>query len=74
MVGWTRTKDGHEWFLIKDSNRSSRLGKYKGYYMYRDDYVRLKMLTFTVHRDVVKDILEKVRQPEEKAAEKAVQD
>ena len=74
MVGWTRTKDGHEWFLIKDSNRSSRLGKYKGYYMYRDDYVRLKMLTFTVHRDVVKDILEKVRETEEKAAEKAVQD
>ncbi len=64
LVGWTRTKDGHEWFLIKDSNRSSRLGKYKGYYMYRDDYVRLKMLTFTVHRDMARKVLEKVAETE----------
>ena len=59
LVGHTRL-DGHDWFLIKDSNRSSRWGKYEGYYMYRDDYVRLKMLTFMVHRDVVADILARV--------------
>jgi len=67
LVGHTRA-GGHDWFLIKDSNRSSRHGKFKGFYMYRDDYVRLKMLTFTVHRDAVKEILERVAANEEKAA------
>jgi bleomycin hydrolase len=52
--------DGHDWFLIKDSNRSSRHGTWKGYYFYRDDYVRLKMLTFMVHRDDAADILARV--------------
>lgn len=71
LVGHTRTADGHDWFLIKDSNRSSRLGQFKGYYMYRDDYVRLKMLTITVHRDLVEPILRKV---EEQEKERAVSD
>ncbi len=59
LVGHTRI-DGHDWFLIKDSNRSSRQGQFKGYYFYRDDFVRLKMLTITVHRDQIEDILTKV--------------
>jgi bleomycin hydrolase len=54
------TLDGHDWFLIKDSNRSSRHGSFEGYYFYRDDYVRLKMLMYTVHRDVVRDLLDRV--------------
>jgi len=52
--------DGHDWFLIKDSNRSSRHGEHEGYYFYRDDYVKLKMLTITVHKDVVADILKRI--------------
>jgi bleomycin hydrolase len=52
--------DGHDWFLIKDSNRSSRHGSHEGYYFYRDDFVRLKMLMITVHEDLVRDILERV--------------
>lgn len=68
LVGHTRV-GGHDWFLIKDSNRSSRHGKFKGHYFYRGDYVRLKMLTFTVHRDAVKDILKKVDEARAKAAE-----
>jgi len=59
LVGLTRIGD-HDWFLIKDSNRSSRLGSFKGYYFYRDDYVRLKMLAITVHRDRVTEILDRV--------------
>ncbi|OYV98619.1 MAG: hypothetical protein B7Z68_00460 [Acidobacteria bacterium 21-70-11] len=58
LVGWTNV-DGHDWFLIKDSARSSRWGKFDGYYFYRDDYVRLKMLTFVVHKDAVRDLLAK---------------
>ena len=56
LVGWANV-DGRDWFLIKDSARSSRWGKFDGYYFYRDDYVRLKMLTFVVHKDAVKELL-----------------
>ncbi len=59
MVGHV-TLDGHDWFLVKDSNRSSRHGRHEGYYLYRDDYVKLKMLTVTVPRDQVADILARV--------------
>ena len=58
LVGWTSV-DGRDWFLIKDSARSSRWGKFDGYYFYRDDYVRLKMLTFVVHKDAVRELLAK---------------
>ncbi len=57
-VGFTH-KYGHDWFLIKDSGRSSRKGKLKGYYIFRDDYVRLKMLTVLVHKDAVAELMAK---------------
>lgn len=50
---------GRDWFLIKDSSRSARHGKFKGYYFYRDDYIKLKMLTYMVHKDVVRHLLPK---------------
>ncbi len=53
------TLDGRDWFLAKDSGRGSRRGKHEGYYFVRDDYVRLKVLGFTVHKDAVKDQLAK---------------
>ncbi len=49
----------HTWFLIKDSGSGAQRGKFKGYYFYRDDYVKLKMLTFMVHKDAVADLLAK---------------
>ncbi len=58
LVGWLRL-DGHDWFLIKDSARMARKAKPHGYLYYRDDYVKLKMLTFMVHKDFVKDVLAK---------------
>ena len=58
LVGHTEL-GGHDWFLIKDSGRSSRRGEHKGYYFMRGDYVRLKMLTISVHRDAVSDLLAK---------------
>ena len=60
LVGYTHYK-GHDWFLIKDSNRSSRWGKFKGYFFFRGEYVKLKMLTFTVPKNLVKDILGRVK-------------
>lgn len=62
LVGHTEHA-GHDWFLIKDSGRSSRHGKHEGYYFMRDDYVRLKVLSFMVHREAVADLLSKF--PEE---------
>ncbi|MBN2279790.1 MAG: peptidase C1 [Candidatus Marinimicrobia bacterium] len=60
LVGFTE-KDGFKWFLIKDSGSSSRSGQYEGYYMFREDFIRLKMLSFMVHKDVAEDILRKIQ-------------
>lgn len=62
IIGYTSTGKGgidDDWFLIKDSGRSSRAGQYHGYYMFRGDFVKLKMRTFMVHKDMVKNILKK---------------
>ena len=45
--------------LFKDSNRSSRLGEYKGYYFWSADFIQLKMLSFTVHKDRLKGLLDR---------------
>ncbi len=58
LIGYKRIGDW-DWFLIKDSARSSRWGKFKGYYFYREDYIKLKMLTILVHKDAAKEILTK---------------
>jgi len=48
------------WYLIKDSGSGSRNGENKGYYFYHEDYVKLKIMTFTVHKDAARDILKKM--------------
>ncbi len=60
LVGYAKI-DKWDWFLIKDSARSSRWGKFEGYYFYREDYIKLKMLSFMVHKDAVKDVLTKFK-------------
>jgi bleomycin hydrolase len=64
LVGST-VKDGKEWFLIKDSGSGSRNNDPDapefGYYFFSEDYVKLKMMDFMVHRDAVKDLLIKVK-------------
>jgi len=47
----------HTWILVKDSGRSAYSGRHQGYYFFREDFIQLKMLTFTVHKDAVADIL-----------------
>jgi bleomycin hydrolase len=58
LVGYLE-KDGKDWYLIKDSGSGSRNNAHPGYYFYTEDYVKLKMLGFTAHVDVVKDLLKK---------------
>ena len=58
IVGYTE-KDGMDWYLIKDSGAGSRNNSHPGYYFYREDYVKLKMLGITIHREVAAEILAK---------------
>jgi len=58
IVGYKDMGD-YAWFLIKDSGRRAQIGQFKGYYFYRDDYIKLKMLSFMVHKDAVGGLLEK---------------
>ena len=58
VVGYME-KDGKDWYLIKDSGAGSRNNSHPGYYFYSEDYVKLKMLGFIVHKDMVQDLLRK---------------
>ncbi len=58
IVGYKKV-DGVDWFLIKDSARSARSGKYKGYLFYRSEYIKLKTLTFMVHKSAMEKYLDK---------------
>ncbi|MDP4282626.1 MAG: C1 family peptidase, partial [Bacteroidota bacterium] len=62
LVGYCE-KDGYDWFLVKDSGSGSRNNDTTapefGYYFFRGDYVKLKIMDFMVHKDAVKDLLNK---------------
>lgn len=65
MVGYLENYngDGKDWYLIKDSGSGSRNNDQKapefGYYFFHEDYVKLKMMGFTIHKDAVKELLKK---------------
>ncbi|RCK75894.1 MAG: Aminopeptidase C [Ignavibacteriae bacterium] len=52
LIGY-KEMDGKDWYLIKDSGSSARNNNHPGYYFYHEDYVKLKMLTFMVHKDAI---------------------
>lgn len=58
LVGYEEL-DGKTWFLIKDSGAGSRNTGDKGYYFYHQDYVKLKIMDFMVHKDMFKDYFSK---------------
>lgn len=60
LVGY-QVKNGKTWFLIKDSGAGSRNGNAKGYVFYDEDYLKLKIMDFMVHKDAVKDLLSKFK-------------
>ncbi len=59
LIGYKIDTNEDWWFLIKDSGSGSRNGKFPGYYFYHEDFVKLKMMTFTIHKDAVKETLDK---------------
>lgn len=56
MVGYTE-KDGKTWFMIKDSGAGAQNAKNRGYYFYHEDYVKLKIMDFMVHKDAVSGVM-----------------
>jgi len=65
LIGYYVDKTGKDWYLIKDSSSGSRNIDEKspefGYYFFHEDYVKLKMMGFTVHKDAVKKLLKKFK-------------
>lgn len=61
LVGFVE-KNGKDWYLIKDSGSGSRnVGKQSksfGFYFFQEDYVKLKMMDFMIHKDLLKDYLQ----------------
>jgi bleomycin hydrolase len=57
LIGYMESKSGN-WFLIKDSGSSSFNKDPKGYYFLTEDYVKLKMMDFMVHKDAVKGFID----------------
>ncbi|MBI5325986.1 MAG: peptidase C1 [Ignavibacteriae bacterium] len=60
IVGY-KEKAGKMWFLIKDSGSGAQSHTNKGYYFYHEDYIKLKMMSFTIHRSAVEELLKKFK-------------
>jgi bleomycin hydrolase len=59
LVGYLEKPNG-TWFLIKDSGSGGHNNvNSPGYYYMHEDYVKLKMMNVTVHKDAVKEYLDK---------------
>ncbi len=60
LVGY-KNIDGTDWYLIKDSGSSGHNGRFPGYYFFREDYVKLKMLDFMVNKNALGNLLNKFK-------------
>ena len=62
IVGYTE-QNGKTWFLVKDSGAGSRNcdknSNCFGHYFMREDYIKLKIMSITIHKDAVKNTLTK---------------
>ncbi len=60
IIGFAQRGNG-TWYLVKDSGAGGHANSgHSGYWYMHEDYIRLKMMTATVHRGAVVDILEKL--------------
>ncbi len=60
IVGYAERSNG-TWFLVKDSGAGGHANpEHNGYWYMHEDYIKLKMMTATVHKGAVKDILQKL--------------
>ena len=61
IVGYLE-KEGKDWYLIKDSGSGSRNNSHPGYMFFHEDYVKLKMLGFGVHKSAIPELAKKMGQ------------
>lgn len=65
MVGYMKDKNGKMWYLIKDSSSGSRNIDMNspefGYYFFSEEYMKLKMMDFLVHKDAFNDYLKRFK-------------
>jgi bleomycin hydrolase len=59
LVGY-QIKDGQTWFMIKDSGAGGFDAEPRGYRFLSEDYVKLKIIAFVVHKTAAKDVLDKI--------------
>jgi len=52
--------DGKYWFMIKDSGAGGFDTEPRGYRFLSEDYVRLKIIAFLVHKTAAKEVLDKI--------------
>lgn len=57
IVGYKEVK-GKDIFLIKDSGSGAHNKDPKGYFYFTEDYIKLKMMGFMVHKDAVKGFID----------------
>lgn len=60
LVGYLNKPD-QNWYLIKDSGAGSRNGNNKGYYFFTEDYIKLKIMDYIVHKDALGDLINKFK-------------
>ena len=59
LVGYQQV-DGKYWFMIKDSGAGGFDTEPRGYRFLSEDYVRLKIIAFLVHKTAAKEVLDKI--------------
>ena len=60
LIGFAERTSGM-WFLIKDSGAGGHANaEHSGYWYAHEDYVKLKMMTATVHKAAVKDLMQRI--------------
>jgi bleomycin hydrolase len=57
-VGCTQINGG-DWFLVKDSWRTAYQSDHPGYLFIDESYMKLKVLSYLVHRDAVPGLWKK---------------
>lgn len=51
IIGYKK-EDDHDWYLVRDSSVAFR-SPFHGYMFMRDDYVKLKILAYMIHKDAL---------------------
>jgi len=60
IVGYVERSNG-TWYLVKDSGAGGHGNPdHNGYWYMHEDYIKLKMMTATVHKGAVKELLQKI--------------